>query len=149
MQSNSFSNRLYKILSEQPVYFIYFPLIIYWITLFMLTTIPTDTIPRFFNAQDKVEHLIAYFVLAVLLTLSLYFQKWSNFLSSKAFLFSVIFLLFYAALDEVHQIFVPGRYCDIYDWLSDAIGGLLGTGLVYLFLRSYLKKRANAVTASV
>ncbi|MEW6702351.1 MAG: VanZ family protein [Bacteroidota bacterium] len=115
----------------------------------MLTTIPTDTIPRFFNAQDKVEHLIAYFVLAVLLTLSLYFQKWSNFLSSKAFLFSVIFLLFYAALDEVHQIFVPGRYCDIYDWLSDAIGGLLGTGLVYLFLRSYLKKRANAVTASV
>lgn len=35
----------------------------------------------------------------------------------------------YAITDEVHQIFVPGRVCDVADWLVDTAGALLGAGL--------------------
>jgi VanZ family protein len=145
MQSNSFSNLLYKYLSAHTLYCVYLPLIFYWITLFALTTIPVDAVPHLFDNQDKIEHFVAYGVLAFLLTLALYFQRRSRLISSRAFLFTFIFILAYGAIDELHQLFVPGRYCDLYDWLADSIGGLIGIGLVYLFLRSQFKIRDETV----
>ncbi len=136
MRSNSFSNHLYNYLSKRTFLLIYLPLVIYWIALFVVTTIPVDKMPHLFQYQDKIEHLLAYGVLAFLLTLALFFQSRSNLLSSKAFIFSFLFILAYGAVDELHQILVPGRYCDLYDWIADVVGGSLGIGLVYLFLNS-------------
>ncbi len=135
MRSNSFSNLLYNYLSSYTLYFVYIPLILYWITLFVLTTIPAEKMPILFQNQDKIEHFIAYGLLAFLLTLALYFQKKFTLLRSKAFLFAFIFILAYGAVDELHQLFVPGRICDIYDWLADSIGGIFGITIVYLFLK--------------
>ncbi|MHB8906708.1 MAG: VanZ family protein [Melioribacteraceae bacterium] len=146
MQSNSFSNLLYKYLSTYTFYCVYLPLIIYWITLFALTTVPVDVVPQLFNYQDKIEHFVAYGVLAFLLTLALFFQKRSRLISSKAFLFTFIFILAYGAIDEIHQLLVPGRFCDLYDWLADSLGGSIGIGIVYLFLKSHLKTRNKAVS---
>ncbi|MCX6168309.1 MAG: VanZ family protein [Ignavibacteriales bacterium] len=146
MQSNSFSNLLYKYISTNTLYCVYLPLIIYWITLFVLTTIPVDAVPQIFNNQDKIEHFVAYGALAFLLTLALSFQKKSKLISSKAFLFTFIFILSYGAVDELHQLFVPGRDCDLLDWLADSIGGSIGIGMVYLFLRSQLKIKDKVVT---
>lgn len=135
MRSNSFSNQLYNYLNTYTISLVYIPLVLYWITLFVLTTIPVDKMPLLFENQDKIEHFLAYGVLALLLTLALYFQKKFSILRSKAFLFAFIFILAYAAVDELHQLFVPGRICDFYDWLADSIGGSFGIALVYLFLK--------------
>ena len=145
MRSNSFSNLLYKYLNAHTLYFVYLPLVVYWITLFILTTIPVDSIPRLFEYQDKIEHFAAYGVLAFLLTLALFFQKRSNLLSSKAFLFALLFILAYGAVDELHQMIVPGRYCDLYDWFADSLGGSVGIGLVYLFLRNQPQRSSEAI----
>ncbi len=136
MRSNSFSNLLFKYLSNHTFLLVYLPLILYWIALFILTTIPVDSIPRLFDYQDKIEHFVAYGVLAFLLTLALFFQKRSNLLSSKAFSFAFLFILAYGAIDELHQLIVPGRYCDLYDWVADSIGASFGILLVHLFLKS-------------
>jgi len=145
MRSNSFSNLLYKYLSAHKLYFVYLPLVVYWITLFILTTIPVDSMPRLFDNQDKIEHFFAYGVLAFLLALTLYFQKRSSLLSSQAFLFTFLFILAYGAIDELHQMIVPGRYCDIYDWFADSLGGSVGIGLVYLFLRNQPQRSSEAI----
>lgn len=139
MQSNSFLIRLYKYFGSHTISLIYIPLIVYWITLFILTTIPADNVPQLFENQDKYEHFIAYCGLAILLSLALYFQKRSILISSKAFLFALLFILAYGAVDELHQLFVPGRYCDFYDWLADSSGGILGIGIVFLFVRKISK----------
>ena len=139
MQSNSFLIRLYKYFGSHTITLIYIPLTVYWITLFILTTIPADNVPQLFENQDKYEHFIAYCVLAILLSLALYFQKRSILISSKAFLFALLFILAYGAVDELHQIFVPGRYCDFYDWLADSSGGIMGIGIVFLFVRKISK----------
>ena len=139
MQSNLFLIRLYKYLGKHTTAVIYRPLIVYWITLFILTTIPADNVPQLFENQDKYEHFIAYCGLAILLSLALYFQKRSIIISSKAFLFALLFILAYAAVDELHQLFVPGRYCDFYDWLADSFGGILGIGIVLLFVKKNIK----------
>lgn len=135
MQSDSLSSRLIKTLTKQRTYFIYILLIIYWIALFIGTTLPIDKVPQIFNAQDKLEHFLAYFGLAVLVTLCFYFQKRFPFLSSRVFLFSTIVVVLYGTIDEIHQLLIPGRYCDFYDWCADSIGGIIGIGLMYFLLK--------------
>ena len=42
----------------------------------------------------------------------------------------------YAASDEIHQLFVPGRQADVSDWLADIIGLAAGLGAAYIFSRN-------------
>lgn len=47
----------------------------------------------------------------------------------------------YAITDEVHQIFVPGRVCDVLDWLVDTAGTALGAGIWLLIGRKRAQHR--------
>jgi VanZ family protein len=118
---------------------VYFPLILYWIILFIATTLPGKDMPDI-NISDKVEHFTAYFILAVLFNLALMFQNKHITLKRKAWLYTLIILMTYAGLDEIHQLFVPGRDCDIFDWIADSSGVVLGLALVR-FLISFFNYR--------
>ncbi|MBM4172030.1 MAG: hypothetical protein FJ214_09205 [Ignavibacteria bacterium] len=135
MQLNLSSIHLYKTLRQKPVQFIYIPLMIYWLILFIATSVPIQEFPYFFEAQDKLEHFIAYFFLAILLFLTFHFQKRRNKLSKNALFFSIITIVIYAGFDEAHQLLIPGRYCDIFDFIFDVIGGVIGIFLTRLFFR--------------
>ena len=52
---------------------------------------------------------------------SLYFTK-----GRKSPVFAVILTSLYAVTDEVHQIFVEGRSCELGDWAIDTMGAILG-----------------------
>lgn len=128
-----------KKLEKNKKWLVYFPLVIYWIILFVATTLPSRDIPEI-GVSDKVEHFGAYMVLAVLLNLTLMFQNKYPKIKKKAWLYTLIFCVTYAGLDEIHQLFVPSRDCDILDWLSDSSGVLLGLGFVKLLIY-YFKYR--------
>jgi len=53
------------------------------------------------------------------------------------------FFSVYAASDEVHQSFVPGREMSILDWLADA-AGILISGYVYYNRVFSMKKIGGA-----
>ncbi|KAF0153233.1 MAG: hypothetical protein FD143_310 [Ignavibacteria bacterium] len=144
MQSNLFVIRLYNILREKKVLFVYVPLAVYWAVIFIATSLPTVSMPRLFDAQDKLEHFAAYFILEVLLALTLHFQNKYAALKQRPLLFSFIFLILYAAFDEIHQYFIPGRYADILDWAADVVGGLAAVFLVKIFLN-----KASALHSTV
>ena len=148
MQSSSLLSRLYKIIKSRPKLFLYTPLVLYWLALFIGTTLPTDELPHLFKAQDKFEHLLGYFGLAVLVQLWLHFQTRMNMLREKAYLFTFLIVTCYAAIDEIHQLFIPGRDCDILDWTADSIGALIGVILIYIFIRISTRKSAP-VSASM
>lgn len=75
-----------------------------------------------------------YAVLAILLGLTIREYKKEPWL-----LFALAATAVYAATDEVHQLFVPGRSGQLQDVLIDTAGGALGLGLLALVL--YLKNR--------
>lgn len=143
MQSNSYVIRLYKILKERKGLLVYLPLAIYWLVIFIATSIPIDPMPKLFNAQDKFEHFAAYFILEILLALTLHFQNKFIKLKQNPILFSLILLTLYAALDEIHQYFIPGRYADIFDWSADVVGGILAI----LVIKTFLKRTSVLHTA--
>ncbi len=53
-------------------------------------------------------------------------------LTPAAFLASIGFSIAYAASDEVHQGFVPGREASIMDWLADSVGILISSYVYYI-----------------
>ncbi len=73
---------------------------------------------------DKALHWILYFGLGGLLVWALR----ATALKGRPVLFRVAFLaaLLYAASDEFHQLFVPGREFSLLDLLADAAGAMVG-----------------------
>ncbi|MBQ7377125.1 MAG: VanZ family protein [Clostridia bacterium] len=58
-------------------------------------------------------------------------------------LFSLLFSLLFALLDEVHQMFVPGRAFQFTDLLYDGIGMLFGCGAGLLIYLLYKKRKTD------
>jgi VanZ family protein len=126
-------------LEKNKIWLVYFPLTIYWLILFVATTLPAQDLPKT-GVSDKIEHFLAYLILAVLLNLTLMFQNKYSRLKNNAWLFTLIFALIYAGLDEIHQYFIPGRDCDLFDWISDSTGVLLGLGFVRMIINYFRYK---------
>ena len=134
MRLVSYGIQLYKLFLSNKKKFLYLPLGLYWLLIFILTSIPGNHIPQLFGISDKIKHFGAYFVLAILLNFTLYLQNRFPLLSKKSMLFTFIITLFYGLFDEVHQIFIPGRAFDWWDLVADVVGSLLGILLVKVII---------------
>jgi VanZ family protein len=85
-----------------------------------------------------------YAVLGGLLVLALQQQTRFPFLERKARLASAVLGSFYGMTDELHQLFVPGRTCDVWDWTADTLGVVLGIVIVPRLWRWYLRRAASS-----
>ncbi|BDQ02216.1 MAG: hypothetical protein KatS3mg036_0660 [Ignavibacterium sp.] len=125
--------------------FIYLPLIIHWITIFILTSLPSDQLPSV-EIGDKVNHFLAFFVLGFFLNLTLKYQTKYPSLKKNILLITIIIAAGYGLLDELHQLFVPGRSAEVLDWVADFVGAISGSLLAeflyrrfYIFINNFLK----------
>jgi|GEM_PF-38127 len=99
-------------------------------------TVPNDVLEFL---TRKAAHIIAYFVLGVLVYSLVKTYKQSI---RKVISISVGFVALYAISDEFHQLFVPGRSGELRDVLIDTTAGALGITVTYFITRS--KKFQNA-----
>lgn len=90
---------------------------------------------QFVEAVDfpvrKTAHATEYAILGMLVLGTVYDEKKSR---GHNFLFPWIFGTCYAATDEIHQLFVPGRSGQIRDVLIDSSGVLAGLLVIYLVM---------------
>jgi VanZ family protein len=83
---------------------------------------------------DKVQHLLAYAVLAVGVAFWFSRARWRAH-PALTLLAVVCISSLYGATDEVHQHFVPGRTCNAWDWLADTLGAAIGAALYVASLK--------------
>lgn len=119
--------------------FVYLPLIIYWMLLLTATSLPGEDLPNI-GVSDKIEHFTAYFILAVILNLALLVQSKYGIVKLRSSLFATIIISCYAALDEFHQLFIPGRSGDIKDWIADFVATCTGVLIIFLISGKYRDK---------
>ena len=129
---------MFNLLQKHKVSLVYIPLTVYWLILFVLTSLPSNRLPDA-KINDKIEHYVAFGLLSFLLSLAFSFQRKVRFLYTWPLMWTIILVALYGMLDELHQLYVPGRYCDILDWTADVLGGLAGIGLVFL-IKKFSKK---------
>lgn len=78
----------------------------------------------------KFAHFFAYMILGILVSYALNRNR-----SKKIFLYSFVICVIYAVSDELHQLFVPGRGCQLKDVIIDSTGSFSGI----LFSKEYFK----------
>jgi len=109
--------------------------IAYWVpviavaaAIFIVSSVPGENIPGLFTGQSIIAHFLEYFILAALLGRAVkeYFPGQKRF---RRLILVFMAVVIYAALDEMHQSFVPNRCASLSDIAVDGIGGLLG-GLI-------------------
>ena len=121
-------------------FFYVLPLLLYCTAIFVLSSAPLPTLPDLgFSFQDKLIHMAAYFLMALLAYRALTWwgrdREWQQ---GRLLIIAIIFTALYGASDEIHQAFVPGRSSDVIDWVADVIGALLVIPAVRFLSRTSL-----------
>ncbi|MFZ2322961.1 MAG: VanZ family protein [Ignavibacteriaceae bacterium] len=124
---------MFSFIERNRQYLINIPLIIYWLILFVLTSLPSSSAITI-GISDKIEHFGAYGLLSAVLYMNLFFQKKFELLKKYPATFSVLIASIYGMLDEVHQLFIPGRSAEFLDWSADFLGSLLAILIVKVIL---------------
>lgn len=71
------------------------------------------------------------------------FANTYNTVFAKRFIFTLVFCIFYAITDEIHQIFTPGRAFQVFDILVDTLGAIIGILAITLLCMIIRKDRQN------
>lgn len=87
----------------------------------------------FHGLVRKIAHFTIYFILGFLIYNALYhsFKKDLIYLLVLA----IVLVMSYAISDEVHQLFIVGRSCEVRDVLIDTSGGSIGAFIYYFYLK--------------
>lgn len=112
-------------------------LIVYMGIIFYLSSLPSDLLKpekKFgFELDQSIKHFVEFSVLGILMG-NVFWQltKDRTFHSGfVTFASSSVFSVLYGISDEIHQYFVPTRYCTVFDMFIDAAGSLTGV-LIFL-----------------
>lgn len=105
------------------------PLAVYVALIFTFSAQPHLTGPLRFENGDKLEHLAEYFGLGVLM-LRLASASRPRPRRDVAALVTLLMGMAIAATDERFQKLIPGRQCDLTDWLADSLGVALAQVLL-------------------
>jgi len=130
--------KLIKSVKQKNLFFI---ISVYWGIIFLGTSLPgtsLDYIPKY---SDKLKHFVAYLILTILLYWFYLIKNKKKDLTRKQIWFIIILTGGYGIVDELHQLLIPGRSCDIADWLSDLAGIFLGLVIARFW---FAKKVINA-----
>jgi len=85
-------------------------------------------------APDYVLHALEYLVLFILIVRA-FNSGLRRKVTASALFSGIVFSLIYAVLDEVHQLYVPGRRASPLDFFSDAVGVVIGIAFIYFIQR--------------
>ena len=115
------------------------PAIIVMVLIFIASATPGSELPRFGFWDIFVKkggHMLGYALLT-----AAYFHALNNGRSITRFqlIVAVCLAILYAATDEWHQSFTPGRTSSIRDVCIDAVGGFIGLAL-WCLIRNRLSR---------
>lgn len=105
----------------------------------LLTSWPNPPSVAAPEGTDKVVHFVMYSVFGLLVMRS----AWSVRPVWRTAAIAAGALLLFAALDEWHQLFIPGRGMEVGDWIADSVGAFAGITLYSLITGATLARRES------
>lgn len=84
----------------------------------------------------KFAHFLEYTGTALIMSAAFYYT-----LNKNRIYLPIAFTSLYAVSDEIHQIFVEGRSCELRDWAIDTLGAILGAVIFTLILTAVKKMK--------
>jgi VanZ family protein len=110
--------------------------VVAWAILILVaTTVPATDLTERLSVMgvDKLVHGGLYFVLGWLVAAALCAMDHR---AIAGFVTGLLGLASFAALDEAHQLWIPGRVTSVGDWTADLVGATLGLAAGMLVWRA-------------
>lgn len=105
--------------------------ILFALVVLILSVLPGSSFPKVKVTNiDKAVHFLLYFMLVCAMYFDNFLNKNKN-LTNKKLLCFFIFAVFFGAIVEVIQYFLPFRSAEWYDLLSNTVGAGFGTGVIF------------------
>ncbi len=103
---------------------------IYCALIFYLSSLPRVPLDKTFEYEDKLLHLLAYGMMALLA-----WRSFRHFIQDIPLLAicCIGFCGLYGLSDEIHQFYVPGRTSSVSDLAADLIGAIISVLLLIRF----------------
>jgi VanZ family protein len=119
------------------------PAILVMSLIFVASGTPGSDLPRFGTFDmfaKKGGHMVGYALLS-----AAYFHALNNGrkITQWRFFIAILLAVLYAATDEIHQLFTPGRSPSIVDVGIDSIGSFIGLGLLCLIRMRFLDPKST------
>ena len=103
----------------------YLPFALYAGLIYFVSSLSRAPLPDLgFDYTDKLAHLVEYGILGVLTVRA--FAAFTGKATPTVYIAAIFFGILFAASDEFHQSFVPGRFSDFADGIADSIGTICG-----------------------
>lgn len=94
-------------------------------------------IEKYVTYVRKTAHFLIYLILGLsIISLIKEYRE----VDTKAIIIALMISVIYAASDELHQTFIPGRSGEIRDIIIDSLGSLTGIYIYYLYNKIRRKK---------
>ena len=106
------------------------PVIAWACVILISTSLPGQAVPAGPAGFDKAGHFLVYAVLGMLAIRAMSQSRMS---AAKAIAVTLAAVSVFAAFDEWHQGFIPGRFPDAADWAADVAGATVGAGSMAIF----------------
>ena len=95
------------------------PAVFYALVIIFMSSLPGSEIPEMpFRFGDKLVHALEFGLFGMFLYRAFRFPN----PFPHPFRMTLALGIIFAASDEIHQLFVPGRFCSVADFLFDCIG---------------------------
>jgi len=105
------------------------------ILIFIASAMPGNELPKFGTVDlivKKGGHMIGYALLAIACFLAAYGDTKNV---TRSAVLSLCLAIIYAASDEYHQSFTPGRSASVIDVGIDAAGAIIGVGITAFIIK--------------
>ena len=121
------------------------PAVLWAVLIFAVSSVPTLRTPYIgISFIDKIAHFFVFGIFGLLLA-----RAFSNSagwgIGRRAFSLALLFGVIWGGVDEIHQAFVPGRFCSIGDFVADGMGVVVAL-LILSALPTVLRARATGET---
>lgn len=117
----------------------FWPVLVWAGLIFTVTALPGNCIPNIASpwsllSFDKLIHAGLFSVLVALIFRGIYLQYSEKYLRLKIIALVIVIGIIFGGLTELMQsILSSGRFADIYDFIADSIGALLGWPVFKIF----------------
>ncbi len=109
------------------------PAIGFALLIFIMSSLPGHRLPPLgIDFSDKYIHALEFGLFGMFLYRAFLYSDFFT----RPYLMTILTGMPYAALDEFHQRYVPGRFSSIWDFAADAVGILIFAGI-----SAYLNRR--------
>lgn len=87
----------------------------------------------------EIMHFIEYFIFGILLI-----NCFNQYKVDKKIIISIMISFIYIVLDEIHQIFVPGRAFEYLDIGLDLFGAIIGI-FMFNWIKNYIQNKKSII----